>query len=319
MILLLPFLTLFSLSALGYDSYDANRRVPFSGNSNYTRDEYRWWISSTKPTSTLWLNGVVQSQESGTNDLRLNEAHIIQPHAAGVKVAVIDSGTHGGRIVELLTNTAPQCSVTTRVDQDVDGLSQAVVDCVNLGSRIVVLPWGSSRPFDSLSNACRYAESNGTILVCSVINSPVNTDTFADYPTSWSPSFSNLLPVAMTDRSGNLYSASAWGTNTVAAPGRNVVCGGTYSSGTSYAAPLVAGCLALLMVRFPKQNSTWYIDRIRTTSDPIPNSRRINPVAMLAGRRLNLFTSESLGGAATLIYSIPVSAPTAYYFLKLEP
>jgi subtilisin family serine protease len=153
-------------------------------------------------------------------------------------------------------------------------------------AKVIVLAWGTAYDDAGLSNACWRAWVSNVVIVAAVLNAAVNTDTTVDYPTSWR--LPNVLPVTNTDRSGNLYGAAAWGTNTLAAPGRNLLGSGlngsfVYGSGTSYSAPLVAGGLALLMERFPGQSAAAYVQNLRDTGKPVSEgkTRQMNLAAAL--------------------------------------
>lgn len=271
-------------------TYDANRRIPFLSNSSYTRAEFDWWILNTGETSDLYLNGVYQSSEHGTNDIGLIDAWAV--HYGGGAISVIDPmSSHALRIKEIAAKVSGAetriYNVPTLLQPGV--IAAAISNRVSVTYPIIVITTGFSYPDESLSNACRYAESRGAFIVCPVPNKGLNIDVTPDYPASWARWITSIVPVTSTDRSGNLYgpNAAAYGEYVIGAPGRNIVASGmngvvTYSSGTSYAAPIVAGCLSLLRERYPGQTLEVYRNALWSRSDPATGTRRINAAALLA-------------------------------------
>lgn len=275
-----PFLYVIILA--GAQLYDSTVRVPYANDASYSRDEYEWWVKNTGQPSTLYHNGVQISQEFGLADINLLGAWQRQNNAVGVKVAVIDLNTvHGNRIVALVSNTAPGSIVSlfavSRYYSDV--VAPAMVSAVNAGNRILVVATGYSTPDPLILAACEYAREHDCVIVCSVPNAPISVDLTPDYPTSFG--LDNVLSVTSIDRSGNLYGAAAWGNSVIAAPGRNIIANGTYSSGTSYAAPIAAGCLALVQSRVPAITSSDLVALAKSTSLPVNGTRRIQPEVML--------------------------------------
>ena len=89
----------------------------------------------------------------------------------------------------------------------------------------------------------------------------------------------NIVSVAALDRHGNLAAFSNYSPNWVdiGAPGADILStvpggGYLYASGTSMAAPHVAGALALLQDRFPSWSHTQLIDRLYGTFKPAYNT-----------------------------------------------
>lgn len=276
----LLFLSLLPLSAAEYLSYDPDRRVPFLSDAAYARCDYHWFIHNTGQPSDLYLNGVWQSSENGTNDVRLAEAWAFQ--SAGASVGVVDiNNAHGQRVLDVASATSQTpANLSGSIRLFPEDVAVAISNFVAAGKRVIVVTTGANNV--AVSNACRFAEMSNVMVVCSVPNSGVNIDVSPDYPASWASLLTAIVPVTSTDRNGNLYGPNAaWGTNTIGGPGRNIVANGTYSSGTSYAAPIVAGCLSLLVERFPHQTSAAYRQALMESSHVLPLTRRIDAVALL--------------------------------------
>lgn len=118
--------------------------------------------------------------------------------------------------------------------------------------------WGAFDPSDAniamLRAAIEYAESKGAVFVAASGNETLDMDADFNqdplYPAGFT-GIANMVVVAASASNGNMAYFSNFGANyvTVAAPGDNIVStvpGGTFMSmsGTSMAAPLVAGSIA---------------------------------------------------------------------------
>lgn len=268
--------------------------VPFLSDPTYERDEPvnpPWFVHNNGQPSHLYHNGVYVSQESGNDDLGLLDAWASQPE--GARVGLIDLADHGIR-VRALVHTVSPASVIDFIEQTriyPEQLADGIITAASLGDRVVVITAGSAVPNESLSNACRYAEAQNILICCAVPNTEGNLDTsLSDYPYRYSWEMTNILGVNCTDRSGLHFNPSATGTNVLGAPGRNIVAAGTYSSGTSWATPILAGCAALLIQRYPGQPVENYIAVLKATA--VGSSRRVSigaamlrPVPSLAATR----------------------------------
>ena len=253
--------------------------VPFFTDPTYERDEPTnppWFVFNNGQPSHLYHNGSLSSQETGLNDLAMASAWSLQ--LGGAKVGVVDQTTHGDRVVALVSTMSPLSEVYRHelgrwYPADI---AAGIVDCVDQSCRIIVVTTGFSSPDDGLSNACVYA-SNAVVIVAAPNQDGDLDGGLMDYPYAYN--FPNVLYVFSTDRNGNHYSPSATGSRALGAPGRNIVAAGTYSSGTSWAAPIVAGCAALLVERYPSRAPADFIScLLNTVSGP---AREVNPTAAL--------------------------------------
>jgi hypothetical protein len=168
--------------------------------------------------------------------------------------------------------------------------------------RVLNASWRFDQPIQSLQDAIEAAGLAGIALVAAAGNDGVNNDLdngiYQAYPAQYTKvPLENVLAVAATEDTGSLTSFTNYGPASVqvAAPGQGIysVSGGTggYASGngTSYAAPIAASALALVMAANPTLTTAEAIDRIIDGGDfdarlsgLIRSGKRINLAGALA-------------------------------------
>ncbi len=171
--------------------------------------------------------------------------------------------------------------------------------CVLMGADIMSASWCGGSYSWALEQALWEASSAGVLFVTAAGNSGQNADDFPIYPSCYeSP---NIISVAATDESDALASELDWssnyGTTTVdiAAPGTRIMSsavGGGHAlmSGTSCAAPHVAGVLALMLADSPGATADELKLRLLSSAEPVPglaglivSEGRLNAHAAIAG------------------------------------
>jgi subtilisin family serine protease len=136
-------------------------------------------------------------------------------------------------------------------------LASAIVYAVDHGAKVINASWELSGFSAAVQSAIAYAGAHEVAFVAAAGNGSSNLDVTPVYPASYN--LSNMLSVAAVDDLGGLAGFSNYGGNTVhlGAPGVTVettLLGGSYGtqdangpiSGTSFAAPFVAGTVALV-------------------------------------------------------------------------
>ena len=159
--------------------------------------------------------------------------------------------------------------------------------------RVINASWGSTSYSKALEDAIRAAGEEGILFVAAAGNSTVNNDKRPHYPSNYD--LPNVISVAATDRNDVLTSFSNYGVKTVhiAAPGKDILStwlGNDYreASGTSMAAPQVAGIAGLILASEPnmsveklRERILKSVDKIDSLNGKVENGGRINAAKAL--------------------------------------
>ncbi|MDT7543303.1 MAG: hypothetical protein QOE33_3207 [Acidobacteriota bacterium] len=146
-------------------------------------------------------------------------------------------------------------------------------DGVNV--RIISASWGSMIGSRALEDAIRRAGEEGILFVAAAGNSSTNNDRLPHYPSNYAQP--NVVSVAALDRRDQLARFSNFGARSVniAAPGAEIMStwlGNEYEehSGTSMAAPEVAGVAALILAANPNMSMKELRERLLSSVDKLP-------------------------------------------------
>lgn len=212
-------------------------------------------------------------------------------HVAGILGAV---GNNGVGVAGVCWRV--QIMVCKFFDTPAQGPISDAIKCIDYarskGAHVINASWGSNS-FHSLalSDAIASARDADIIFVAAAGNSAANNEIAPLYPASYY--LDNIISVAATTRSDALAFFSNYGSTRVdlGAPGDPVFscwnsADNAYQnlSGTSMAAPNVAGACALARARYPQENYRQIIQRILNAVDPLPSLAG----KCVTGGRLNL-------------------------------
>ncbi|MEQ9405837.1 MAG: S8 family serine peptidase [Cyclobacteriaceae bacterium] len=158
----------------------------------------------------------------------------------------------------------------TTIGTNSNNLFEAVMYAVDNGMQILNLSWGSLRDgLQSEQDIINYAvlEKNAVVIAAAG-----NTDVDGRFHPA---GYDNVISVGATNINDTRWSFSTYHYSVdIMAPGSSVYSTlkndnyGT-DSGTSYAAPMVAGAAALVMSQFPDLNSSQIMERLRVSADDI--------------------------------------------------
>jgi len=181
--------------------------------------------------------------------------------------------------------------------------ASAIVYAADMGAKVLNNSWGCDNCFPQVvEDAIAYADQQGVVFVASAGNETNNNDVTPSHPcVSNQP---NVLCVAATDAQDGLAWFSNYGATTVdlGAPGVSILStvpnGGcafcapsryAYASGTSMAAPHVAGVAALVLSQMPTLSVLGVKQALLDSVDPVPflagvtvTGGRLNAAAALA-------------------------------------
>lgn len=213
-------------------------------------------------------------------------------HCAGIIGAVSDNGIGVAGIsqsVSLLAvkglNSSGRGSLSA-IAAGVDYARRRGVDIMNLSL-------GSSSDASVLKDALKQASDAGIVLVFAAGNETTNNDVTPSYPAAYN--FTNSITVAATDNDDVLASFSNYGASTthLAAPGVDIPStfidnAYVYMSGTSMAAPHVAGVAALVKAYSASKSGSEIkqcilnnVDSVSGLSGKVSTGGRLNAVRAL--------------------------------------
>jgi subtilisin family serine protease len=219
------------------------------------------WHLSAYGIPSLWLNCQGEGVQVGVLDTGVEPGHpalegrVLEHRNFTTDYTPYDTNGHGTHVAGILAahgplqGIAPQATILSCKVLGNDGagpmraVAEAVTYAVDKGCQLIVMSLGAPMGSGSLEMAIRYAYSSGVTVVCAAGNDGGRVS----YPAA----YGETVGVGAVDRDGRLCEFSCRGNEIdVAAPGwqiRSSWVNGGYAtlSGTSMAAPFVAGVLAL--------------------------------------------------------------------------
>jgi thermitase len=240
---------------------------------------------------------VVKGQDFVNNDADPMDDQGHGTHCAGVIAATTNNGVGVAGMT-----TGSKILAVKVLAKDGSGSTSAIADgnlyAARQGAKVISLSLGGPGQSSVLKSAVDQAVAAGAVVVVAAGN---DGSTVVNYPAG----YDNVIAVGATTSADARASFSQYGTWVdIAAPGDKILStinGNRYSymSGTSMAAPHVAGAAALVRTKVPNYTVAQVRQALETTGDPVTGFSA-NP----ALRRLNV--AKALGVAST-----PTPAPTA--------
>jgi thermitase len=194
---------------------------------------------------------------------------------------------HGTFVAGVALHVAPQSTILpVRVLND-DGrgstslVAEGIRRAAKAGARVINLSLSTPTPARALQEAVAYAQDKGAVLVAAYGNEGKQD------PGVYPADFKNVMSVVATDELDVKATFTNWGRKAdVAAPGVGIVGpwrDGQYGigSGTSFATPIVAGQVALMLTLGTVKKQDDAQNRIVVTAD---NIDPVNGMAMGVGR-----------------------------------
>ncbi|MFO7977705.1 MAG: S8 family serine peptidase [Bacteroidales bacterium] len=216
------------------------------------------------------------------------QAHAHGVHVSGIAAATADNGT-GIAGTGFHSKLLP-----VKVDDELGKLVMAyegIVYAADQGARVINCSWGSEFGAGQFGqDIVNYATFNRDAVVIAAAGNSNNDIPF--FPAS----YDNVLSVAATNSDDHKWEGSSYGIFVdVSAPGTGILstwANGNYvsSSGTSMAAPVVAGAAAILRSHFPDYSAPQIMAQLKVTTDNIDTLAANDPYkGRLGTGRINLY------------------------------
>ena len=216
-------------------------------------------------------------------------------HCAGIIGAVGNNGEGVSGVAQRVSIMAVKF-LDSAGSGDIGDAIAAIDYAVSRGAKILSNSWGgeggTGAEAKALKEVIERSKQAGALFVAAAGNSSSNNDVRPVIPASIK--VDNIIAVASTDSQDNMSFFSNYGPASVhiGAPGSGVYSttpGGTYRSlsGTSMAAPHVAGAAALVWAQFPEATYSEIKKRLIASGDSIESLTE----KTISGKRLNVFNA----------------------------
>jgi hypothetical protein len=185
---------------------------------------------------------------------------------------------HGTHVSGIIVTTAPDVQIMPIRVLNSDGVgtywevAAGIRFAVDHGAKIINLSMSAPRLTPSLAEALDYAAAHDVLVIAAA-----GSGTDANYPAAYQEQ--DIIGVGATDLNDEVvwFSGGQPGDTDIYAPGVDIYSAFPYGdyvlgSGTSMAAPVVAGEAAQLMARYPEWSLAQIIERIRTQTVSVPGA-----------------------------------------------
>lgn len=225
------------------------------------------WSMSAYGLPALWSRHQGAGVRVGVLDTGVDDSHpalqgVVKEHRNFTKdCSACDTNGHGTHVAGIIAARGPMTGVAPQVEivsckvlnnngsGSLESVGKAIAYAVEAGCNILVMSLGAPVRTAYIADAVKAANDAGVVMVCAAGNDGGKVS----YPAA----FDQTIAVGAVGRSGGVCEFSCRGREIdVAAPGEEITScwlGGGYAtlSGTSMAAPFVAGVLALAWPQMP--------------------------------------------------------------------
>lgn len=225
------------------------------------------WSMSAYGLPALWSRHQGAGVRVGVLDTGVDDTHpalagVVKDHRNFTKdCSASDTNGHGTHVAGIIAARGPMTGVAPQVEivsckvlnnngaGSLESVAKAILFAVEAGCNILVMSLGAPVRTVELQDAVRRADEAGVVMVCAAGNDGGKV--------SFPAAYEQTIAVGAVGRHGGICEFSCRGREIdVAAPGEEITScwlGGGYAtlSGTSMAAPFVAGVLALAWTQMP--------------------------------------------------------------------
>ena len=228
------------------NTVEASGRPGLDDDNNGYVDDVRGWDFTHTPT--LPAKGDYLSPDNDPMDESSHGTRV-----AGIAAAVTDNGVGIAGVAPDAALMSLRAGVTLQSDLtflEEDDLAAAILYAVENGAHVINMSWGGPESAFLIRDVVRYAAANGLVLVSSAGNS-------GEFGLSYPAAMDETIAVGATAPRDRIAAFSSMGVPLdLVAPGAGTLTtmpGNRYAhaSGTSFAAPHIAGLAALVLSRRP--------------------------------------------------------------------
>ncbi len=310
-------------TGVDWDHPDLQSNIWQDGSGNYGYDtvdaNLSYWENLDNDSDGVGDFRAILGEDYANIDYNPMDFHGHGTHVAGILGAVTDNSTgmagtawyceimamRAGFAIEYDSLNGPgQNWVRVGMLED-DDSAAAITYAADNGASVINMSWGSYSSSSTIEAAINYAYLKGCVLIGAAGN---NNSEGVFYPAG----YSNVLAVAATDSNDQKASFSNYGPWVdVSAPGTGIYStdlDNTYGSGsgTSYAAPFVAGQAGVLRSQYPSWSASQTSSEIKNTTDNI-DTQNPSYIGKLGTGRINLERSIVDIGSIIKLSSFSIS------------
>lgn len=246
-----------------YAVWQSGRLIPWANGSGYSRQDYQWHLKNTGQPSLLFLNGSLQSTDTGGSaDIGAMDAWALLGESVTGLVGLVDSGldpNHPDLIGVVQAGTRFNLGSQTSDYTDTDGHGTRMAGLIagrhngsgimGIADGVKLLVAATGFYHGDMAKGIVWCVENGAKIInvswvtgeadpellaacttasdagCIIVCACPNTAESIDTSAAFPCNYDlpGIVPVTNSTREDVLYNPAAWGANVLAAPGRNIV------------------------------------------------------------------------------------------------